>query len=61
MSQDISDSVKDEDPVVSMFAILDRRIGKRTLKKIAETVNEQPEWLQYFYRLRLDADGIYSA
>ena len=61
MSQDISDSVKDEDPVVRMFAILDRRIGKRTLKKIAETVNEQPEWLQYFYRLRLDADGIYSA
>jgi len=41
-----------------MFAILDRRVGKRTLKEIADTVSDQPEWLQQFYQLRLDAEGI---
>ena len=60
MSQDITDSLNDDDPIVRMFAILDRRVGKRTLKKIAETVDEQPEWLKYFYSLRLDVDGIYG-
>jgi hypothetical protein len=58
LNQDIAASLEDEDPLVRMFAILDRRVGKRTLKEIAETVSNQPEWLQQFYRLRLDAEGI---
>lgn len=41
-----------------MFAILDRRIGKRTLMKIEEHVGKQPEWLQFFYQLRLEAERI---
>ena len=60
LNQDIAASLSDEDPLVRMFAILDRRVGKRTLKEIAETVSDQPEWLQQFYRLRLDAEGIRS-
>lgn len=40
-----------------MLAILDRRVGKRRLEKIAEIIHEQPEWLQPIYRLRLDAEG----
>ena len=41
-----------------MFAILDRRIGKRTLVKIKETLNEQPDWLKKIYQLRLDAEKV---
>ena len=58
LNQDIVASLEDEDPLVRMFAILDRRVGKRTLKEIADTVSDQPEWLQQFYRLRMDAEGI---
>jgi hypothetical protein len=58
LNQDIAASLEDKDPLVRMFAILDRRVGKRTLKVIADTVSDQPEWLQQFYRLRLDAEGI---
>lgn len=61
LNQDIQKSITDEDPLIRMFAILDRRVGKRTLRGIAKTVPDQPEWLHKFYKLRLDAEGIPSA
>lgn len=54
-NQDIQSSLVSENPIVRMFAVLDRRIGKRTLKKLKDKIHFQPEWLQYFYRLRLGA------
>ena len=50
--------MNDENAVVRMFAILDRRAGKHTLAKIALDTGSQPAWLQKFYRLRLDSEGI---
>lgn len=54
-NSDISISLSSENPIVRMFAILDRRVGKRTLEKLKETMSCQPEWLQFFYKLRIDA------
>ena len=56
---DIFDSLYDEDPIVRMFAVLDRRVGKRTLVSIKDEVSEQPEWLAFFYKLRLEAENIH--
>ena len=41
-----------------MFAILDRRVGKRTLEKLKDTLDEQPEWLKQFYILRIEAENL---
>ena len=54
----INESLLSPDPVVRLFAILDRRVGKRRLQAMALEVEKQPEWLQIFYRLRLAADGV---
>lgn len=54
----IDDSLASPDPVVRLFAILDKRIGRRRLQKILSEIEQQPEWLQVFYRLRLETDGI---
>ena len=54
----IQASLEAENPLVRMFAVLDRRVGKRTLMKLRETVVQQPAWLAFFYRLRLEAEGI---
>ena len=59
-NKDIHDSINSVNPLVRMFAVLDRRIGKRTLAKISGTTNEQPEWLQQFYVLRFESDKITS-
>ena len=57
-NQDITKSIFSKNPLVRMFAILDGRIGKRTLVKIKETLNEQPDWLKKIYQLRLDAEKV---
>ena len=54
--QDIQTSLASDNPIVRMFAVLDRRVGKRTLEKLKDEIDRQPEWLQYFYRLRLGAE-----
>lgn len=51
-------SIESENPAVRMFAVLDRRIGKRTLSRLAPAVKKQPEWLKPLYRARLEAEGI---
>lgn len=54
----IEDSIVHSNPIVRMFAVLDRRIGKRTLEKLTETAQNQPEWLKSIYLLRLSAENI---
>lgn len=41
-----------------MLALLDRRVGKRTLQKIANDRTELPAWLLPFLDLRLEAEGL---
>ena len=55
-NQKIQDSINSENPLVRMFAVLDKRIGKNTLIKVKETIANQPEWLQTIYRLRIEAE-----
>lgn len=52
----IDESLQSPDPVVRLFAVLDKRVGKRRLQAL--TVEGQPDWLQPFYRLRLEADKV---
>lgn len=54
----IQDALSSENPAVRMFAVLDRRVGKRTLSRLLESVERQPDWLQPFYRARLAAEGL---
>lgn len=60
-NQSIEKSLEDQDSIVRLFAILDKRVGKRRLDSLKEKVADQPEWLQPFYRLRLEADQIVSS
>lgn len=54
-NQPIAESVASDNPIVRMFAVLDRRVGKRTLEKLKDTIAGQPEWLRFFYSMRIDA------
>ncbi len=54
--QDIHNSVFSSNPLVRMFAVLDRRVGKRTLEKLKNEVEKQPYWLQQIYRMRISAE-----
>lgn len=57
-NQDIQESINSENPLVRMFAVLDRRIGKRTLQLLRDEMERQPGWLKIIYQSRIDGEGI---
>ena len=57
-NSNIINSINSENMLVRMLAVMDRRVGKRTLFKLANEIHKQPDWLKFFYKLRLDAEGI---
>ena len=57
-SQTIDASLASGNPIIRMFAILDRRVGKRRLERLKDEIVQQPEWLRPLYAVRLQAAGI---
>ena len=58
LNQRVEESLQSENLLLRMFAVLDRRIGRRTLVKLADGYRELPEWLQRVYELRFAAEGV---
>lgn len=52
-NQDIRESIQSHNPIVKMFALLDRRVGVRTLEKMETSIQEEPEWVQQVYEFRV--------
>lgn len=57
----IVDALKSDNLIVRLFAILDRRVGKRTLKRMKENdvIENIPDWLKQFYLLRFKVEDIH--
>ena len=51
----IQDALDSENYLIRILAILDKRVGKRTLQKIRQcrAYKQDPEWVRQFYELRL--------
>ena len=56
----IDEALNHESYLIRLFAILDRRVGKRTLKRIVDekVYLEYPKWIRQFYEVRLSAEGL---
>lgn len=54
-SMAIEDALHSDNHIIRIFAILDRRVGTRTLRQIAadEAYKALPPWVRQFYELRL--------
>ena len=57
-NQSIEESLQSGNLLVRIFAVLDRRVGKRRLEAMWETLNREESVLRDFYCLRLDAEGL---
>lgn len=58
LNSSIEDSLKSENMIVLILALIDRRVGKRTLKTLNNEVKNKHSLVQYFYKLRCEAEGI---
>lgn len=57
-NQSIECSLVSDNPIVRMFALLDRRVGKRRLIALKNVMDGEVVWLQMFYRLRCEAEKV---
>ena len=55
-NQSIEKSLISENLLVRIFAILDRRVGKRKLKEMQENILDEPDTFQEFYAIRVNAE-----
>ncbi len=58
-NQSIDDSLKSDNMLVRIFAILDRRVGKRRLLAMKETIEQEEKSFREFFAIRADAEGIF--
>lgn len=58
LNNPVEDSLKSENMIVLILALLDRRVGKRTLNSLNEEIKKRHTMVQYFYKLRCEAEGI---
>lgn len=62
LSSDIETSLKSSSHFINALAVLDRRVGKRRLQKLAdESSSVVPKWAWPFYKARFEAEGIKCA
>lgn len=52
-NQSIEKSLESENMLIRIFAVLDRRVGKRKLEKMRLTIGDEQEMLRKFYDIRM--------
>ena len=60
-NQSIEKSLVSENPLVRIFAFLDRRLGKRRLLALEESMERELPWVRAFYVIRMQAEGLMEA
>ena len=58
LNSPIEESLKSDNPIIKSLALIDRRIGKRTLNMLKESIKNENDIVKYFYKLRCEAEGI---
>ena len=58
LNNSIEVSLKSENPIIRMLAVLDRRVGKRTLDEMKQIIENEHEIVTYFFKLRCEAENI---
>ncbi|MDE7061933.1 MAG: hypothetical protein K2O73_01645 [Lachnospiraceae bacterium] len=57
-NQSIEESLSSEDMIVRIFALLDRRVGKRRLLKMKDGIENESETIKGFFSIRANAEHI---
>ena len=57
-NQSIEKSLYSDNLLVRIFAVLDRRVGKRRLLTLKENIENEPDTFKEFFAIRMNAEGI---
>ncbi|SKA79261.1 hypothetical protein SAMN05443428_10325 [Caloramator quimbayensis] len=56
LNSPIEESLESDNAIINVLAIIDRRVGKRTLSKIKNSIKNKSKLVRYFYQLRCEAE-----
>lgn len=59
LNTSIEESLKSTDSFILILCMIDRRVGKRTLRNMKTKINHMHPHVQYFHRLRCEAENIW--
>ena len=57
-NQSIEKSLVSENPLVRIFALLDRRLGKRRLLALEKSMEQELGWVRAFYGIWMQVEGL---
>lgn len=57
----IEESLRSSDILIKILCLLDRRVGKRTLRNMEEYILGEHELVRYFYKLRCQSENLHIA
>ena len=57
-NQSIEKSLVSANPLVRIFALLDRRLGKRRLLALEKSMEQELDWVRAFYVIRMQVEGL---
>ena len=57
-NQSIEKSLVSGNPLVRIFTLLDRRLGKRRLLALEKSMEQELDWVRAFYIIRMQAEGL---
>ena len=58
LNQSIETSLTSNNDLIKILALLDRRVGKRTLTKLADKVANESPLVQQFFHIRIEAEHL---
>lgn len=58
LSSPLKSSLESHDIIIKIFSIIDRRVGKRTLQKLNDSIKSEDKIIKYFFKLRCEAEGL---
>lgn len=57
LNSTIENSLRSDNTLIKILVLLDRRVGKRTLESMKNTIADEEEIVRYFYKLRCAAES----
>lgn len=58
MSNSIEESIKSDNTIIKILAIIDRRLGKRRLRLLKNNIENENYLVKYFYDIRSSSENI---
>lgn len=58
LNSSIEVSLQSNHIIIKILSLIDRRVGKRTLIRIKESIQQEHKIVQFFYKLRCEAERI---